>query len=109
MTTADAGTVPLVRALGERHHVGRDAEALRCEGRAHAPEAGNHLVEDEQDAVPVADFAQPLQIALRRRIDADGTGDRLDDDRRDGRGIVQIDDPLKLVGQVDAVLGPRPG
>ena len=58
--------------------------------------------------MPVADFAQPLQIAFRRRIDADGAGDRLDDDGRDGRGVVQIDDALEFVGQVDAVLRLAP-
>ena len=38
-------------ALGQVHHVGRDAETLGGEGRAQAAEAGDHLVEDQQDAV----------------------------------------------------------
>ncbi len=46
--------------LGEGDHVRNDAEALRAEGLTQAPEAGDHLVEDEQDAVLVADRTQPL-------------------------------------------------
>ena len=53
--------------LGEGDHVGLNAIALGGERRAETAEPGDDLVEDEQDAVLVADLAQPLQIALRRR------------------------------------------
>ncbi len=51
-------------ALGKRDHVGDDAIALGGEGIAEAAEAGDHLVEDQQDAVLVADRAQPLRDSL---------------------------------------------
>ena len=51
----------------------------------------------------VADLAQPLQITLRRQHHAGGAGDGLDDDRGDGRRIVQRDQPLQIVGEFRAV------
>ncbi len=62
------------------------------ERRAQPAEAGDHLVEDQQDAVPVADRPQPLQIAVRRQQHAGRAGDRLDDHRGDGLGAVQRDE-----------------
>ncbi len=68
--------------LAERGEVGRDAVALLRAAERHA-EAGDDLVEDEHDAVRVAQVAQTLQEALGGRHDAHVAGDRLDDDRRD--------------------------
>ncbi len=51
--------------LGKGNHVGDDAVALSGEGVAEPPEAGDHLVEDEEDAVGAGDLAQALKIALR--------------------------------------------
>jgi hypothetical protein len=79
---------------------GRDAEAVGGERRAEAAEAGDHLVEDQQDVVLVADRPQALQIALRRDQHAGRAGHRLDDHRGDVGGVVQGDDPLQVVGQV---------
>ena len=92
-------------ALGGQHDIRHDAEMIDGEGRAEAAEAGDDLVEDEQDAVLVADRAQLLEIALGRHQHAGGAGDRLDDDRGDGRGVVQGDEALKLVGELGAMLG----
>ena len=89
-------------ALGEGDHVGHDAVALGGERRAEAPEAGDDLVEDQQDAVFVADLAQALEIALGRRQDAGRARHRLDDHRGDGRGVVQGDDALERVGEMAA-------
>ena len=50
----------------------------------------------------VADRAQALEIALRRRQHAGRGGERLDDDGGDGRGIVQRHQPVKRVGQMRA-------
>jgi hypothetical protein len=57
-------------ALGERDHVGRHAIALGGKGVAEPAEAGNDLVEDQQNPVAVADRPQLLQIAFWRRQDA---------------------------------------
>ena len=102
--TAPIGTAAVGDALGHRHQVGRDVEARRRERRAEAAEAGDDLVEDQQDAVLVADRAQPLEVALGRDQHAGRAGHRLDDHRGDGRRIVQRDDALEIVGQLGAVL-----
>src|SRR3546814_20728541 len=75
-------------------------EILGREARAEAAEAGDHLVEDQQDAMAVADLAQPLQIALRRYQNAGRTGDRLADHRGARRGFMTRDDSLQLVVQL---------
>src|SRR4029077_16763017 len=89
-------------ALGEGDHVGRYAVTLGGEGVAEPAEAGDHLVEDQQNAVAVADRAQPFQIAFGRRQHAGGAGHRLDDDRGDGGSVVQRDDAFEIVGEVRA-------
>ena len=91
-------------ALGGGDDVGRDAEIVRGERRAETAEAGDDLVEDQQNAVLGADLAQLLQIALRRDQHAGRAGHRLDDDRGDGRGVMQRDDALQLVGEFRAML-----
>jgi len=75
------------------------------ERRAEAAEAGDDLVEDEQDAVLVADRAQALEIALGRQQHAGRAGHRLDDHRRDGRRVMQRHESLQIVGQFGAMLG----
>ena len=89
-------------ALGEGDHVGDDAVAFGGEGMAEPAEAGDDLVEDQQDAVLVADRAQPLQIALRRRQHRGRARHRLDDDGGDGGVAVQRDDALQFVGEMRA-------
>src|SRR3546814_9834591 len=91
-------------ALGGGEEVRLDAEIVGGEGRAEAAEAGDHLVEDQQDAVLVADRAQPLQVSLRRDQHPGGTGHGLADHRGDGRRVVQGDQTLQLVGQLAAML-----
>ena len=51
----------------------------------------------------VADFAQPLQIALRRHEATGRAGDRLDETRRDVFGAIQIDESGEVVGQLHAM------
>jgi hypothetical protein len=92
-------------ALGERDHVRHHAKALGSEGVAETAEPGDHLVEDQQDAMLVAQLAQPLEVALRRRQHAGRTGHRLNDNGGDGGGIMQRHHALKLVGQVHAPFG----
>ena len=90
--------------LGHGDHVGHDAEGIGGELLAGPPEAADHLVEDQQDAVAVADLAQALQVALGRHQHADRAGDRLDDAGGDGIGPVQIDEALQVVGEFRAGL-----
>ena len=53
----------------------------------------------------VAQLAQPLQIALRRRQHGGRTRHRLDDDGGDGLGAMQRHQPLEIVGEFGAMLG----
>ncbi len=54
--TAPIGTARVGHALGDRHQVGRRRRSgRRAKARARAAEAGDDLVEDQQDAVLVAD------------------------------------------------------
>ena len=76
---------------------GTTPKRCEAEGLAQAAESGDHLVEDEEDAVPRADLAQALEIAFRRHQHAGRARHRLDDHRRDGRRVVQRAEPLQLV------------
>ena len=96
-STPDIGTARVGDALRERDHVRHDAVALGGEAVAEPAEARDDLVEDQQDAVLRGDLAQPLEVALGRRQAASRTGHRLDDDGRDGRGVVQPDQAQQLV------------
>jgi hypothetical protein len=97
------------RNRGVRHpfrhgeEVRHDAEVLGGERLAQAPEAGDHLVEDEKDAVARADLSQPLQISDRRDEHARRARDWLDDHGGDRGWIVQHAQPLELVGELRAV------
>ena len=83
-------------------HVRDHAVALRGEGMAEAAEAGDDLVEHQQDAVFVADRAQSLQIAFRRRKHGGRTGHRLDEYRGDGVVAVQRHQTLEFVRKMRA-------
>ena len=96
---------PLRHGEKVRHHT----EVLGRERRPEAAEARDHFVEDEQDSVAIADFAQALEVAQRRHEHAGRAGHRLDDHRGDGRGIMQQTEPLQLVGELGAVLRLAPG
>src|SRR6185369_5125063 len=72
---ADRQTRP--QALGQRRDVGRDAEVLRREHLAAAADARLHFVEDQQDAVTIAQRAQALQESIRRHQVATLALDRL--------------------------------
>ena len=51
---------------GKTNHVGHDAEALRAEMLAYAPESSDHFVEDEENAVRVTDAPKSLEVAHGR-------------------------------------------
>jgi hypothetical protein len=77
-----AGRQAAADHLAEGGQVRPDAEQLLGAAPGH-PEAGHHLVEDEERAVAVAQRAQPLEIAGLRRHQAHVAGDRLDEDGGD--------------------------
>jgi hypothetical protein len=80
---------------------------LLGEGRAEAAEAGDDLVEDQEDAMLVADLAQALEIADRRDQGAGGACHRFDEAGGDGGAAIGLAVALEVIGQLDAViLGP---
>ena len=89
--------------LGHRDEVGRDTECLRSEIVTGAAEPGDDLVEHEQDAVRIACFADPLQIAFRRHEAAGGAGDRFDEARGDVFRAVEVHEANEIFSQFDAV------
>ena len=98
---AAEGQVAGGHTLGEGHHVGRHAERLGAEPLAGAAESADHLVEDQQGAVLVAEPADPGEVALRRREHPARALHRLGDDRSH---------PLAVLGErgghhLDVVVG----
>ena len=81
------GNGAVAHPLRAGDEVGCNAKSLGGKGRSQSSEAGDDLIEDQQDAVLAGDLAQPLEIALGRRQHAAGASHRLDDDGCDGRGI----------------------
>src|SRR3989441_4075479 len=70
-------------ALAHEHHIGHDVVVLDREHLPGSPEAGDHLVADEQRADLSRQRAQLAQIAGRRHDVPRGALHRLDDDRGD--------------------------
>src|SRR5260221_4368572 len=67
--------------LGDSDDVGRDVLALERPHRPAASHAAHHLVEDEEDAVAIADFAHAPEVAAYRGHAAKGcAGDGLGDE-----------------------------
>src|SRR5580704_5802676 len=91
-------------ALGKRDHVGRHAVTLGGECMAEPTKAGDHFVEDQQNAVAVADRAQPFEITFGRWQHAGRAGHRLDDDGGNGGSIMQRDEAFEIVGEMRAPL-----
>ena len=79
-------------------------KALAANGGPSRPEARDDFVEHQQDAVCVADLAQPLQVSLRRHEHARRPGDRLDETGGDRVAAIGIAEALQVVGEVFAVL-----
>ena len=72
--------------LGDRHDVGRDAQPIISEQLAGAPNAGLDFVEDQKQAVLVAQFAQAAQEFRRQHAHAALALHRLD---QDGGGLMR--------------------
>ena len=90
------------QALGAGDHVGHVAEVVAGEHRPDPAERADHLVGNQQHVVLVADLANPLEIAGRRRDGAAGVLHRFQEHRGDGVRALELD----RLG--DAVGGPLP-
>ena len=91
-------------ALGAGDHVGLVAVALGAEHVAQPAEGADDLVADQQHVVLVADLADPLEVAGRRREAAAGVLHRLQEDRGDRLGALVLDRDGDLVGGPEAEL-----
>ena len=65
---------------------------------------GDDLIENQEDAVFIADLAQAFEVSGRRGNHARRPGDRLDDDRGDIAAIVQRAETAEIVRQFDTML-----
>jgi hypothetical protein len=79
------------QALAEDHHVGADVPVLAREPPSRPAEAAEDLVVDQQDAVLVAQLADPRPEIRRRELHAVGAGEALEQDRGDRRRILAVD------------------
>ncbi len=83
--------VPAGQALPEHEDVRPGVGELGCEEAAGAAEAGDDLVEDEDDVVPVAQGPERREVVVRRDHDAGGHQDRLGDQGGDRLGAFELD------------------
>ena len=84
--------------LAHVENVRRHAEVLAGEPLAGLAEAGLDFVEDQDNAVLVAQRAHAFEIALGRHgVTAVAARQRVHQDRRDGVGTLGDDDPLELL------------
>src|SRR5216684_6884275 len=104
---ADRRVAP-AETLGDRYQIRSDLFLLASMQRPGAAHAAHHLVENEQNAVAVADLTHALEIAGRRRHCAQaGADDRLGDERDDMVGAELRDFVVQLPGQAFAVSSRR--
>jgi hypothetical protein len=90
--------------LGDRHDVGHDPEMLERPHLAGAAHPGLDLVQDQQDAVPVAQLPHEPQPSRRGHHVAALTGDGLDQHRRHVVGHHELVEQLFQLGEVAEVL-----
>ena len=92
------------QALGQDHQIGGDAFRFDGVQRAAAAHATHHLVEDEQHAVAVADFADALEVSRCGLDRAQRCTDDCFGDEGDDVFGTQLDDLcIELVGHASAV------
>ena len=70
-------------ALGDRHQIRANSKVVRSEPLAGAPEAGDHLIGNQQQAVLIDDALDLGPVAGWRDDDATGALHRLADEGRD--------------------------
>ena len=94
--------------LGDRHQVGRDTFLRACVQCAGASHAAHDFVEDQQDAVPVADLAHTLEVAGRwRRAALRGAADGFGDEGDHRLGAKRLDFCVEFGRQALTVGGER--
>ena len=82
---------------------------LVAEPFAGSAEAADHFVDDQQQAVLLADFGQGFVVAFGRHDDAAASGDGLDDHGTHGVRIFLLHHGFKLAGEFFAQVGGAGG
>ncbi len=90
--------VSRVDALRHRDDVRDDVPVLTRKPAAGSAESRHHLVEDEQDPVPVAHVPNRLEVAVGGRDDSVRSGHGLQEDRCDGLRTFVLEDLLEMRG-----------
>ena len=85
-----------VDALRDGEDVRDDVPVVAGEPLAGAAEAGHHLVQDQQDSVPVAGLSDRLQVAVGRDDDPVRADDGLEDDGGDRVCALVLEDLLEV-------------
>ena len=92
------GQITPRETLGDGHNVRRNAPVLTGEHPPGAAETRLDFVEDEQDAMPVAQIAHALQISIRGKGKARvGARDGVHDDGRDGLGTLPFQNGCQIL------------
>ena len=99
------GRVAGGETLGAGDHVRLIAVALAPEHVPDPTEGADHLVGDEQHAVPVTDLAHPRPVAGRRGEAASSVLDRLQENSGDRLGSFPEDGLLDRVGGMQGAVG----
>ena len=94
------GDVAAGDSLGDRHYVGCDAPVLAAEHLARPSEPGDHLICDEQYAVPVAHLTEQRPVIVGRNHRTHGAGNGL------GNHAGHRLWPLELDNVLDGLDGP---
>ena len=88
-------------ALRDRQDVGRRAPVVEAEHAARPAEPGDHLVDDQEDAVAGADVAQRREVAVVGHLDRLPERDRLGDHGGHGVGPLAQDRALDVAGALE--------
>ena len=104
---APSGAAPPLMPLASVMMSGTTSQCSQREPAPGAAEAGQDLVEDEQDAVAIADLADRREVAGRRHEDAVGAGHGLEDHGGDRLRPLVLQDLLQVrtAGGDGAVVG----
>ena len=99
------GLVGGTQRLGDAHGGGPDAHGFGAEGVAGAPEAADHLVVNEENAVPGQNLLHLFVVAGRRHDDSAGPQHGFGDEGGDGLRAFAQDQVLQVGDDAVAELG----
>src|SRR5580658_664270 len=78
------------QSLGHAKQIGHHLPVIDGKPRTSPSKARHHFISDHQDAMLVADLAQPLKISIRRNQNTVGSRHRLENERGDGLRTLKL-------------------